>query len=177
MFGGIAGAYGESWTSERVAANGVAGGISSEVSGGKFADGFALSALLSLAQYSYNRIMKHDVTWKKGEGLATPNGTYDEKVGVPEAPDVFGTNTPLNSDGSGNFWKQGGWLSRHMDQIPGMHSLSRLHDYFQIRLGGIGEFARTFGNVPAMIPATVVNYAALLSTVPGYSAIVDESRS
>jgi hypothetical protein len=174
MFGGIAEAYGDTWTMGRVAANGVAGGISSEASGGKFADGFALSGLLSLAQYSYNKVMKYDVTWKKGEGLASPEGTYDETLSVPEKPNVFGTNIKLNNDGNGNFWKQGGWLSDHMDRIPGMHSLSRLHDYLQIRLGGISEFARNFGNVPGMIPATVVNYAALLSTVPGYTAIIEE---
>jgi len=94
--------------------------------------------------------------------------------GEPEAPDVFRTNNPLNSDGNGNFWKQGEWLSNYMDRIPGMHSLSRLHDCFQIRFGGISEFARNVGDVPAMIPAIVVNYAALLSTVPGYTTIIEE---
>lgn len=116
----------------------------------------------------------YDVTWKAGEGLASEKGNYLETGGVPETPNVFGTNTPLSDDGSGNFWKQGGWLSRHMDTIPGMHSLSRLHDYFQIRLGDISTFARNIGNVPAMIPATAVNYAALFSTVPGYTVIVEE---
>jgi hypothetical protein len=174
MFGGIAGAYGNAWTMGRVGANGVAGGISSELSGGKFLDGFALSALLSLAQYSYNKVMKYDVTWKNGDGLASPDGTYVEKSGVPETPNVFGTNERLSIDGHGNFWKQGGWLSKHMDRIPGMHSLSRLHDYLQIGLGGISDFARNAFNVPAMIPATAVNYAALLSTVPGYTEIIHD---
>jgi RHS repeat-associated protein len=175
MFGGIAGGYGEAWTMGRVAENAVAGGISSEASGGKFKQGFILSGLLALSQYSYNKVMKYDVTWKKGDGLASTDGTYDEAFPVPKNPNVFGTNERLNPSGGGNFWKQGGWLSRHVDPIPGMHSLSRLHDYFQIRLGGISSFARNFGNVPAMIPATVINYASLLSTVPGYTAILDEN--
>lgn len=93
---------------------------------------------------------------------------------MPETPNVWGTNTALSGKFWNDFWKQGGPLSKVMDRVWGQHSLSRLHDYFQIRLGGISDFARNFGNVPAMIPATAVNYVALLSTVPGYTAIIEE---
>ncbi|MBS0398533.1 MAG: RHS repeat-associated core domain-containing protein, partial [Proteobacteria bacterium] len=173
LFGGINAAFADSWNFGRVAANGVAGGASSEVAGGNFRDGLIMSAVMALAQLSYNKMMKYDVTWDKGKGLASENGTYDEKLGVPKTADVFGTNQPLNVPGESNFWKQGGPLSLFMDKIPGMHSLSRLHDYFQIQFGPQDSLTRSVLNVPAMLPAAAINYGALFLTVPGSSAIVE----
>lgn len=95
---------------------------------------------------------------------------------VPETPNVFGTNTTLVDGPESfwkNFWKQGGGLSNVMNEVPGMHSLARLHDYFQIWLGPTESLQRWVFNVPAMVPATAINYGALLGTVSGYTAIVD----
>jgi hypothetical protein len=100
--------------------------------------------------------MDYSATWEKRHGLAGEKGNYTEAFGVPEDKIVFGTNTPLNASGKGNFWQQGGWLSRKMNHIPGMNSLARLHDQYQISFGA--GLVRHILNVPAMIPATVVNY-------------------
>lgn len=51
LFGGVSAYYGNTWSIGRVAANGVAGGISSEVSGGEFRDGFKTNFGLSLLTY------------------------------------------------------------------------------------------------------------------------------
>ena len=47
MFGAIQGAYGNAWNLERTALEGLTGGVSSELNGGSFREGFALGFGLS----------------------------------------------------------------------------------------------------------------------------------
>lgn len=82
-------------------------------------------------------------------------------------------NGALHEDGAGNFWKQGGYLSNFANRIPGMNSLARLHDHYQIEFGNIGGWVRNLFNVPAMIPATLINYVALMDTIPAYSTLYE----
>ncbi|MBK8186090.1 MAG: RHS repeat-associated core domain-containing protein [Cellvibrio sp.] len=168
LFYGVNAYYGDTWTMGRVFANGVAGGVSAEIYGGSFEEGFKLSFAVSMMRYTYNKAMNYDLTWKQGKGLATPDGTYDESLGVPENNQVFGTNEPLNVSGESNFWKQGGKLSNFANKVPGMNSLARLHDLFQINLGGPDSWVRTWLNVPGMFVAAGINYGGLIDTIPAY---------
>lgn len=54
VLGGIHIAYGNRWTLGRVAAEGVTGGVGSEIQGGSFADGFRLAAGYSALRWSAN---------------------------------------------------------------------------------------------------------------------------
>ena len=56
IMGGIAGNYGKTWNANRVGANAVGGGIASEVTGGRFKDGFKMAGLTSGMRYVYGEI-------------------------------------------------------------------------------------------------------------------------
>lgn len=56
LFGGVAGYYGGSWSLGRVAATGIAGGLSSEINGQSFQEGFKLGVALSLVAWGFNKM-------------------------------------------------------------------------------------------------------------------------
>jgi len=109
-------------------------------------------------------------------GLAGSDGTYKEQSnmpgnGVPGTPNVFGTNSRLDHvDGipdwlvPSNFFKQGGPVSLLGNYLlPAGHAISIFHDDLQIDLQQLGgEWLRNIGNVPAMVPAAVITYSALV---------------
>jgi hypothetical protein len=172
--GGIAGQYGNTWNAQRIGASAFGGGISAELQGGKFKDGFKAGFISSSLRHLYNKTMGYDATLEQGRGLASEGGNYPENtnnISIPQYNKVFGINQRLSFDGNGNpyfwsnFFKQGGALGNVANYIPGMHSLSRLHDYYQVWFDKISNandgWLRGLGNVPAMVPATVVNYGAL----------------
>ena len=178
MFLEIGAYYGDTWTLGRVGWTSVAGGTSSKLYGGQFIDGFKYAGAAALMRYGYNKFVGFDATLERGRGLATAEGTYPEDKGVPRLVKVFGTNTsPLTIDQATgkpyfiqNFFKQGGALSNAANYIPGMNSLAGLHDWMQIGFDGIAgandSWLRSIGNVPAMVPATIMNYGALLNGTP-----------
>lgn len=55
-FSSVNAQYGKAWSMSRVIANGVTGGAVSKAYGGKFADGFVVSASLAAAAYAYSEI-------------------------------------------------------------------------------------------------------------------------
>ena len=174
VLGGINGYYkyaSNPWTYNRAGINGLAGGVTSKANGSEFKDGFNLSLITSMARVYYNKVMNYDVTFKSGRGLASKLGSYNEKLGVPEHAQVFGTNSDLVDDWRADFWKQGAMLSNMANKIPGMNSLARLHDHYQISFDRVGgSWLRNAGNVPAMFPAAAVNYGALINTVPAHQS-------
>jgi len=52
IFGGIQGIYGNAWTWGRVGSTSVAGGVTAEIAGGKFRDGFRVSLAVSLLTFA-----------------------------------------------------------------------------------------------------------------------------
>ena len=65
LFGGIAGEFGSRWNAERVALSGVAGGISSKVSGGDFWHGVALGLGLAALQWGALKMRQLEVNQSK----------------------------------------------------------------------------------------------------------------
>jgi filamentous hemagglutinin len=96
MFGGIAGAYGNAWTMGRVAANGVAGGISSVVSGGDFLQGAALSLALSAGQWAAQRM--REAMWKQSQ-LNPDNASGKSEGWRGDGHKLAGGRINPNSDG------------------------------------------------------------------------------
>lgn len=77
----------------------------------------------------------------------------------------IGTAGPVDPN---SWWGEGGIVSRLANNIPGVNAVSGLHDVFQIRLDEMGgNIARNALNVPGMLPAAGVTYAALFDGIPG----------
>lgn len=96
---------------------------------------------------------------------------------MPEFKQVFGTNNALiECEGHvwDNFFKQGGALSNFANKIPGVNSLARLHDQYQIGFGDPDGWIRKWLNLPAMVPATLANYGALIETIPAYPMFFED---
>ncbi len=72
------------------------------------------------------------------------------------------------------------FASNAANNVPGMNSLAKLHDFYQISFDRISQgsdtWLRTALNVPAMIPATAINYGALLDGTLPYKVQLDSDR-
>jgi len=61
LFGGVAGYYGNNWNWGRVFAESMAGGISSELTGSKFIDGFKLTFAMSVLKYGAVKAREYEL--------------------------------------------------------------------------------------------------------------------
>ncbi len=170
IFGGVDGYFGDQWSLQRVGANSMAGGVNSKFQGGKFEDGFKFSAITSTARYGYNEVVKYDVTWDKG-GDAVDKGEFGMPV---QGANNIGTAGPVDSN---SWWGEGGIVSRAANNIRGVNPVSGFHDVMQVRLDEWGgNFARNALNVPGMLPAAGITYAALFDGIPGMALTVTKSQ-
>lgn len=136
--------------------------------GGKFKDGFRMNFAISSLTYAgdyYERSVGRPANPLPGENRdpsdylrdpitgRQPEGTWDQNV--------IGLNEPLNGSwyAPGNFFKQGGLLSRALNVVPIMNATGGLHDYWfnsgQLNWGPIN-------NVGAMLPAATISTSAVL---------------
>ena len=159
----------------KVFANGVIGGVSADLQGGSFRQGFIYSASASAAREFYISFTGRDPTFQRGENrndsIDIPCGNagsncfeFDSKTGY--VPELFGNGNAIGLDKplSGSFWndfgKQSGPLSRMLNVVPGMNSLAIFHDTI---FGPNGIGFTVYSNVGTMLPAALINYGALLS--------------
>ncbi|MCE7903883.1 MAG: hypothetical protein DYH20_14905 [Gammaproteobacteria bacterium PRO9] len=83
-FGTVAAQYGNQWTVGRVLESGLAGGVTAELGGGDFRDGFLLAGGASGFGYAYNRIVHYGATWSPG-GEAQGKDRYSMPIdGAPD---------------------------------------------------------------------------------------------
>jgi hypothetical protein len=80
-----------------------------------------------------------------------------------EGKNVIGINTPVTGDDGFFTGKQGGWISRTLNQVPGMNNVARLHDTFFAPNSGLSF--TPLNNVGSMLPAAAVSYSALFDLV------------
>jgi hypothetical protein len=172
-FGAVGAAYGNSWSVQRIAASGLAGGATAQVAGGDFRKGFAYSAGAASFGYAYDQIVKYNATWASG-GAAQSKRRFD----MPNegANNFAESQTILNPSG---LTGEGGRLSRFMNRIPGMNAIAGLHDVFQVRLdllGGdrFGSVLRSTLNFPGMPIAAGLTYPALFDGVPSVAVALDD---
>jgi len=148
--------YGKTWNSGRVIDNGLVGGLSSELSGGKFRDGFKMSAGLASFQLAFNKITlagerAHLVPslggaeigehpFAKSEPIYTINDagkivTLKNTMGLELLNyDQFAFGS-ANSIGTGSeAWFSKGIISSY--NTPLLHEISLMHD---IGLGFLGH--------------------------------------
>jgi len=77
LFGAVAGYFGSTWNAWRVAANGAAGGVSSEISGGSFVRGFGIALAVSFGQWAAVRM--REAMWR--QSLKNPDNSSGESAG------------------------------------------------------------------------------------------------
>lgn len=172
-FGAVAAQYGNQWTVGRVLESGLAGGVTAELGGGDFRDGFLLAGGASGFGYAYNRIVHYGATWSPG-GEAQGKDRYS--MPIDGANNVGQARKFI--DGA-TFSGEGGQLSRAMNRIPGINAIAGMHDVFQVRLdlfGGdhFGTLLRNTLNVPGMAVAAGMTYPALFDGVPAVALALDE---
>ena len=128
----------------------------------------------SAMNYMYKSITGVDNTWEAGKGLASETGKYTESLPLPSSTiraNIFGTNQDLTGGFFADFFKQGGALSVTANELlPASHSISVIHDVFQIgydvMAGSPDSWLRTIGNIPAMVPAAAITYGGLIGGSP-----------
>ncbi|MDX1252252.1 MAG: hypothetical protein IDH49_08420 [Gammaproteobacteria bacterium] len=160
IFGGIGGYYGNTWNLQRVAANSFAGGVSSELMGGRFGQGFRISMGTGLMSWGYSAMVGYKADPLPGK--SDPNHTtYDPRVypAGPQGMDVSGFNVEGRC-----FLCQGGIGGRTINALPGGQAVSHLDDWFNNIANryypGLGDTQWLKGvTIPA---AVVIAFPALL---------------
>ena len=88
--------------------------------------------------------------------------------------DVIGINKNLEvNDFWGNLPKQGGPMRVTVNLVPGMNAFARLHDYW-FNSGTVCCF--TYTNIPSMIPAIGITYAAIVGGPASVTWSLDQDR-
>ena len=137
IFGGITGAYGSVWNAQRVAANSLAGGVSSEISGGKFADGMKFSLITSMVRvgWEYTRYVTNKLKLLSVENGGAPpslneygelrtDGVRGPAPGVEGAKSMIGAKFGMSPEGAAHIYDEWRPVSRFINQV------SKPHDFF-----------------------------------------------
>ena len=156
---------------QKIGANAVTGGATTEMQGGKFADGLLSSGLSESASQAYDSMVGRNADPMPGENR--PEQTtyrFDPDTGQQFPQDwpmnVVGKNEPLVKTGNtwSNFWanidKQGGAVSKALNLVPGINATGALHDYW-FNMPGHPEF-NAINNYGLMLPAAAITYSALV---------------
>jgi hypothetical protein len=144
----------------RFAATTIAGGASSVLTGGKFADGAKTGAflqMLSEASIYYEESTGYKASAAPGENRAVNTFEPDEITGRQKPEDRGMNVTGLNE--KEGFFRQGGPLSEALNVVPGINATSGLHDYWFNQPNG-PSFSM-FNNIGTMIPAAAISLGAI----------------
>ena len=115
--------------------------------GGSFKNGFATALLFATAAEVYRNYVGFSATAEPGEAvqgnaakcggdgascyLFDQEGVRADKIPAKiEAQNVIGINKPISPEDGFFTGKQGGWISRTLNQVPGINNVARLHDTF-----------------------------------------------
>ena len=135
-----------------------ASGISSEIMGGSFKDGFKMGLVTSSARYLYESVVKYKATWESGGDAV--NKTVSD-AGIKGANNI-GTYGKVDKN---SWFGEGGRVSRALNQVPGVNAVAGFHDNMQVWFDTVTKSSdgvlRSVMNIPAMIPAVAVTYSAL----------------
>jgi hypothetical protein len=167
-------------TPAKILAKSATSGAMAHLQGGSFKKGFATALVFAGAAEAYRSYVGFEATAEPGkavEGNAAGCGSdgascfeFDEKGArvdkIPsdwEGKNVIGFNKPVTSEDGFFNGKQGGWISRSLNQVPGINNVARLHD--TLFSPNIGLSFTPINNVGSMLPAAAVSYGALFDMV------------
>jgi len=136
-----------------------ASGISSEIMGGSFKDGFKMGLVTSSARYLYESVVKYKATWESG-GDAMSKTSKD--TAFKDANNIGVASRTIDKN---SWFGEGGRVSRALNQVPGVNAVAGFHDNMQVWFDTVTKSSdgvlRSVMNIPAMIPAVAVTYSAL----------------
>jgi hypothetical protein len=135
MTGMVNASFGESWTIGRALANGTANGISAEMNGGNFKDGFSLSFAMSAMRVGYERMrditdelkrktFQYGGTEKYLEGELLTDGTRGPFPGTSGAESRLGGFFGMDPEGAVHGYSKIASLAKFVNWT------SKTHDYF-----------------------------------------------
>ena len=139
----------------KVFANGVIGGIASDLQGGSFRQGFIYSAASSGANELYKGLVGYEIDPQSGGDAVTKN----LKSPPVEGANNVGFQGEKLIDGLPCGFCEGGTYSRILNRVPLVNAIAGLHDVFQINLGSM----RGILNFPGMPVAAFVVSAGMLN--------------
>jgi RHS repeat-associated protein len=145
---------------------GTISGTVAAANGGSFKTGFLLGAGTEAAYGIYKATSGYDPSWEPGGAAHAKDPSAADFEPANPAWNNVGTHTLHPELQSGQWWPltEGSVLSNVLNEIPGFNSFSVEHDFwmYSVPRGWLHPIA----NIPLMIPALAVNYAALLNEVP-----------
>lgn len=167
-------------TPSQIMAKSATSGAMAHLQGASFKNGFTTALIFASAAETYRSYVGFEATAEPGEavkGNAAECGSagascYNfESEGaragkIPaswESKGVVGVNEPVTSEDGFFNGKQGGWISRTLNQVPGINNVARLHDTFFSPNGSLSF--TPINNVGSMLPAAAVSYSALFDLV------------
>jgi RHS repeat-associated protein len=175
LFGAVGGYYKGALTTGRVLASGAVGGVTSEISGGDFWDGFKLGAALSMVQWAGDRMRQSMIKQSKGlNAMGQSDGVNGDrfKLGGARTKDGWSMDRYLREAGDTPFGgAQGGpgYLKFFGYYQPGswqdnlVESFAGPHDWLsQLGYNGAGNGAAWTGTFVGGAVFTAISAAALL---------------
>ncbi len=195
IFGGIQGYYGDTWTWSRVAVTSVSGGVTSEISGGKFEDGFLSALTVSMVRMGWGytkeitndyklmacRAGKNECEYNKWGELLT-DGTRGAEYKKPYGPDDnnWFTESEMGPEGRGTHrYKVDSMYGRFINKVSKVHDwsnsdLSRVfgfHGYSRtsgLWIGASEQYNTLFQaySLIGMVPAGAYTAVAMSATLP-----------
>jgi hypothetical protein len=160
VFGGIAGHFGDSWNATRVGANSLAGGVTSEINGGEFKEGFQFALATSLIRVGWEHMRAETNRLKElscgskycerdsdGELMTYGNRTTEQMPGIPEGKGNFITRSTMDpklNEGVAFADNRDGFLAKAGNMV------SKAHDYWNSnvsRVVGFHGYSETTGAV------------------------------
>jgi hypothetical protein len=194
IFYGINAYYGDAWSMERVFANGVGGGVSAEINGGSFEEGFKMSAAMALLNYSAIKMRekmiaqskldaRNDGTGKsvgfKRDGFKLGGGRYNSNSNG-------GPCSPLGCDQGGQgalgipftdkryAYGVGSWQDYLVESYAGPHDYLNSGFWYDAATGnirsGISTFGGYFGEALNGVNVIVATPFVIASVVPNHLA-------
>ena len=155
------------------------GGIASEVTGGRFKDGFKMAGLTAGMRYVYNNTVGYDINARPGKGAVYKDGDGHPIEGRnnfalfnrAENPNMVGKIVK-----NPGFWQEGGTVSQWINNTPLGNAISGLHDSIFTQQG-LGLPFNDWTNVPTMPLAVGITGVGSLSNQHIMTAlIVDRNR-
>ncbi len=148
IMGGISGGFGNTWNVGRVMLTSIGGGVSSEIMGGDFADGFKMALITSAAAYAYSAI-----TTQSGNKYPQQNTNNGKSHIFQDGKSNVGMDRPGVTD----YRSDTHWGMRTLGKLPFMGSFAEFHDSLLDKF----KFLQAPGlNELSMIPAYGINIAA-----------------